>query len=93
MSSRSNLTHLVTAWHVWVANELDVPVPAFCGVTQRHWDVNSPATGHEIYGSAPSKMCPDCLSISEIALRAISERQAEADRVLVNASSNVREAL
>lgn len=81
--STQPLTHLVSAWHIWVANKLDVEVPARCGVTSRNWDAATPDTGHETKGSAPAVMCGHCLEISDALHRARAEREADADHVLV----------
>ncbi|AOD21312.1 hypothetical protein IM25_06480 [Rhodococcus sp. p52] len=97
--NRSNLTHLVSEWHIWVANQLDVEVPAFCGVTDRNWDVTTPDAGHETNGSAPAEMCEHCLEITDALRRARAEREADTDHVLVwdegkiRAAADVREAL
>lgn len=86
MSNHSDLTHLVSKWQMWVADQLDIKVPAFCGVTQRHWDPTTPEAGHETAGSAPDRMCPVCLDVYDLLIRA---RDEEA----IRAATDVREAL
>ncbi|APE08169.1 hypothetical protein BO226_02135 [Rhodococcus sp. 2G] len=99
MSTHFDVNHLVTEWHLWVSDQLDIEVPSLCGIPSRDWDVINPDTGHEIYGSAPSAMCKHCLEIDDALNRASEERDAKADHVLVwdegkiRAAADVREAL
>lgn len=92
MSTRSELTHIVSEWHVWIANKLDIEVPAFCGVTSRHWDSTTPDVGHEINGSAPAEMCRACIEISDALDRARDEREAQSPRQLVRDEDKIRAA-
>lgn len=71
------LTHLVTAWNLWIAREYDREVPALCGEVGDFYALVA-EDGHDRFGSAPEQMCPYCIQVSDIQADARENRERTA---------------